>query len=180
MSVDDGLSPPRMMYETKKGQMQVKDKEWLFARWRSEGKMRCCRCRHVKVKSEFLDRMYFHADYPYCKLCRRKVARASGRKADLKNKYGMCFNEYTKILEGQKGKCAICKKNETHINHVTKEILNLTVDHCHLTGVIRGLLCRNCNLMLGNSKDSSKTLRSAIKYLSSPLPKLLEEAKNVD
>ena len=166
MSVNEDLSPPRMMYETKNGQIQVKDREWLFARWRSEGKMRCCRCRYVKVKSEFFDWMYFHADHPYCKLCRRKASLASARKANLKNKYGMDFNEYTKILEGQKGKCAICKKNETHVNHRSGKSIRLAVDHCHLTGVIRGLLCGNCNLMLGSAKDSLKTLRSAIKYLS--------------
>ena len=41
----------------------------------------------------------------------------------------------------------------------------LSVDHCHVTGNVRGLLCRACNLALGQFEDNIKTLNKAIKYL---------------
>ena len=51
----------------------------------------------------------------------------------------------------------------------TKQLINeknaLTVDHNHVTGQIRGLLCTNCNLGIGNFKDKTELLKNAIKYL---------------
>ena len=41
----------------------------------------------------------------------------------------------------------------------------LAVDHCHKTKEIRGLLCQNCNFMLGHFKDDPLLLNSAAKYL---------------
>jgi hypothetical protein len=43
----------------------------------------------------------------------------------------------------------------------------LGVDHCHQTGKVRGLLCRDCNLSIGHMKDSVERLKAAIKYLES-------------
>lgn len=51
--------------------------------------------------------------------------------------------------------CEICKSN-------TKDIV---VDHCHNTNVVRGSLCRKCNIALGHVNDSTKTLESMIQYL---------------
>lgn len=55
--------------------------------------------------------------------------------------------------------CAICESFDTGWNG------NWHVDHDHATGTVRGLLCRNCNLMLGNAKDNQSTLVKAILYL---------------
>ncbi len=41
------------------------------------------------------------------------------------------------------------------------------LDHCHATGAKRGWLCNNCNVMLGNAKDSPAILRKAAEYLDS-------------
>lgn len=43
--------------------------------------------------------------------------------------------------------------------------MKLVVDHCHSSGVVRGLLCHNCNRALGLLKDSTRNLESAIRYL---------------
>ena len=59
--------------------------------------------------------------------------------------YGMAPGQYETMLEEQEGKCQIC--------HETRGT-DLVVDHCHDSGVIRGLLCSRCNTMLGMAKDS--------------------------
>lgn len=53
--------------------------------------------------------------------------------------------------------CQICKKKD--------QKKALAIDHCHSTGVIRGLLCDNCNRALGLFKDNIDNLKNAIKYL---------------
>lgn len=80
-------------------------------------------------------------------------------RSHLKRKYGLTIEQYEFLVEKQNGVCAICKKEDT--------IGRLSVDHCHKTGKIRGLLCRNCNSMLGLAKESSILLRAGIDYLKS-------------
>ena len=82
----------------------------------------------------------------------------------LKQKYGMSIEEYDRMWEAQSGVCAICHKPETWV-HQNGEVVRLAVDHCHASGDIRALLCRQCNLMLGNAKDDINILDKAIHYL---------------
>jgi hypothetical protein len=75
------------------------------------------------------------------------------------------------MLEAQGGVCAICKRppGDTFSrvkNFVIPELLQ--VDHDHVTGLIRGLLCKQCNLVLGCSKERVETLRASIEYLADP------------
>lgn len=76
----------------------------------------------------------------------------------LKYLYGMDINEYNRIFQIQGGRCGICKK------HQTEFIKNLSVDHCHKTNVIRGLLCHKCNLDLGIYEKLDK--KSVEEYLA--------------
>jgi len=76
----------------------------------------------------------------------------------LKSRYGLTLHEYDDMLEAQGGVCAICGE-ECPQNE------RLSVDHDHETGRVRGLLCVNCNHMLGSAKDSTDTLAQAIEYL---------------
>jgi Recombination endonuclease VII len=78
------------------------------------------------------------------------------RRTDLKRRYGISAAEYEALLAKQDGACAICRKR-------SKE--RLCVDHCHLTGRIRGLLCHACNLALGYLKDDQASLVAALAYL---------------
>ena len=45
------------------------------------------------------------------------------------------------------------------------EVESASIDHCHVTGKIRGVLCRNCNVALGHFKDSRLHLKAALTYL---------------
>jgi Recombination endonuclease VII len=60
------------------------------------------------------------------------------------------------MLARQDGKCAICKCEFTHTPFV---------DHCHITGKVRRLLCRDCNTGLGRFKDDPHRLLAALQYL---------------
>lgn len=86
---------------------------------------------------------------------------------DLKKKYGITLEFYYKLLEEQNYVCAICGNPETALDHRTGLPRSLAVDHCHTTGVIRGLLCTTCNRGLGKFKDNIKYLESAVNYLNS-------------
>jgi len=72
-----------------------------------------------------------------------------------KSRYGLTAEQYNDLLVAQGGRCAICKSDTL-----------LQVDHDHTTDVVRGLLCRECNMGLGKFKDCVELLTRAINYLS--------------
>lgn len=75
----------------------------------------------------------------------------------IEREFGISREEYILLEEKQKGLCAICGKEERN--------KNLSVDHCHETNKVRGLLCTNCNRAIGLLKDNVQILKNAIKYL---------------
>lgn len=87
------------------------------------------------------------------------------RNQSLRKQFGIGLDEYNAMLEEQKGTCAICEKPEHVLNRKTGEPRNLAVDHCHDKNKIRGLLCTNCNKMIGHAQDSAELLSRAIKYI---------------
>jgi hypothetical protein len=66
-------------------------------------------------------------------------------------------------LEKQGGTCAVCKVEETI--QIFNATISLSVDHNHLTGKVRGLLCRNCNLALGLLNEDPETIQALAKYI---------------
>lgn len=72
-----------------------------------------------------------------------------------KSKYKITLDDYKTMYDRQKGKCLICHKFKR----------KLSIDHDHKTHVIRGLLCRECNIGLGLFKDNPISLQNAINYL---------------
>lgn len=69
----------------------------------------------------------------------------------------------------QCGKCKAIKSLES-FGTVRGKIrsfgrMELSIDHCHTTGKVRGLLCRQCNIALGKFKEDVTILQSAIAYL---------------
>lgn len=86
--------------------------------------------------------------------------RSKMRAANRKHKYGISHEHYTLLLEKQQNRCAICGKGRSEFK------FDFSVDHCHETGKIRGLLCTNCNTGIGLFKHNTIYLNSAIEYLS--------------
>lgn len=76
----------------------------------------------------------------------------------LYRKYGLTKEQYLSMFNEQGGRCAICEKVETD--------RYLAVDHCHETGKVRKLLCKDCNTSLGKFNDSPDLLRKAAEYLA--------------
>lgn len=132
------------------------------------GNTRICRyCNIEKESSEFSpDNRISHKRQTICKKCKAEWMRLDRikrpdvyKEADIKKSYGIDLTTYNKISESQGHICAICGKKERMRNR------NLHIDHNHKTGIIRGLLCGNCNVGIGNFKEDINVLKSAIIYL---------------
>ena len=78
---------------------------------------------------------------------------------DLKRNYGITLQEHQEMYKNQNGVCAICK------GEGDGKWKKLCVDHDHKTGKVRQLLCRNCNMVLGQVGDNANLLEEMIKYL---------------
>lgn len=69
-------------------------------------------------------------------------------------KYGVTPEIYQEFFEAQGGVCAICHRP-----------IKLSVDHDHDTDLIRGLLCKDCNLGIGCFGDDPNLVLNAVEYL---------------
>ena len=90
----------------------------------------------------------------------RRKERGDHVRQQLKT-YGLTEQSFAELLNAQGGCCAICGQSEPGMKNSSR----LYVDHCHETGLVRGLLCRACNTMLGNAKDMASVLRAGAEYL---------------
>ena len=85
------------------------------------------------------------------------------RTALLRDKYNLTLEEYDAKLKSQNGLCAICG-SDTPLNSGHK---HMYVDHNHVTGQVRGLLCNPCNTTIGAAKEDLERLSKCIEYLKS-------------
>jgi Recombination endonuclease VII len=83
---------------------------------------------------------------------KRKV---SNRKSHLKRKYGLTLETFDELLASQVGGCAICGRTDAD-----------NVDHDHASGRVRGILCFNCNITIGQAQDDEDRLAGAMAYLA--------------
>ena len=84
----------------------------------------------------------------------------------LKSTYNITIDDYDKMLEEQKGVCAICGKKENHKNQ--RGVCRLGVDHNHISGKTRGLLCTHCNTAIGSlyvDENGIELLLKAVEYV---------------
>lgn len=79
--------------------------------------------------------------------------------------YGISLEIYDSILKKQDGVCSICKRPERAI--FKGKVKRLTVDHCHNSKKVRGLLCHSCNVSLGLLKENPETMRAMADYIES-------------
>lgn len=86
------------------------------------------------------------------------------RERHLKINYNLTSQQYLEMIVAQGNCCAICGKPEQRLLK-TGDIKPLSVDHNHITGEVRELLCNDCNALLGFAKENLEVLENAIQYL---------------
>lgn len=149
-------------------------------------KKNCKKCNLLKSEK---DDFYFHSTKQkyenVCKECQRaqstanyhrnterysayNSAKYSGNKAAyrdraLRRKFSITLEQYNQMWEAQNGLCAICGEGESVGRNGVRN--QLAVDHNHETGMVRSLLCSNCNQGLGRFKDELRLVRLAVAYL---------------
>jgi hypothetical protein len=151
---------------------------------------RCPSCKATQPSAAFnRDRSTADGLYHYCRSCvaarfkrteqtqaQLKRRRESTRRWYLKHRqrileanrlklYGLDAEAYRRLVEQQQNACAICQSDFGGRPHV---------DHCHTTGIVRGLLCGLCNHGLGSFRDSPDRLMAAAAYLA-PFPRIPAE-----
>ena len=130
------------MFETK--QCTKCKKELLISDFPKTGRSVCKKCVAKKTRDYYQKRNPDHRRDTY-----------------LKKMYGIGIKEYYEMLELQEGKCAICQSTDTG----SKRFRYFSVDHDHNTGKIRGLLCKKCNIALGEMRDNPDIVYNAWMYL---------------
>lgn len=117
----------------------------------------CRQCNYKRYHKEYQEYRDNHKEYY--------------REYKYQQRYGLSSNQVDSLKRQQKNLCAICYESFTNTFHV---------DHCHTTGLVRGLLCYPCNQYLGYIKDSSSTLEKAALYLiKEPDVKELKDEKDL-
>ena len=136
----------------------------------------CAVCKEIKPFDSYYNSKTAKDGKGYrCKSCddlaRRKwrennleSSKKSSRRNQLWSTYRMTLDEYDVLFKKQDYKCAICVTKENKVSH---NDCNFSVDYCHETGKIRGLLCNQCNRALGMFQDSVDILETATTYLKS-------------
>lgn len=122
---------------------------------------KCITCNEFKMADNF----YKHAGSALncqneCKDCmslyyKERNTKEKNRITQLQ-KYGLTVEQYKILYDNQNGKCAIC----------FKYFDKLHIDHDHVTEIVRGLLCNDCNTGIGMLKDDIEILWNAIRYLT--------------
>lgn len=134
---------------------------------------KCSNCNKEKPLDEFnLRSKNSDQRQSMCKECDNKLAltryhknkekyNKARRNSTLKRRYGITEDEYFKMFNAQKGKCKLCGKTKPR-----KGAKHLIIDHCHSTGKVRGLLCNDCNVLLGKLKDDVNYIDRIKDYLT--------------
>jgi hypothetical protein len=86
------------------------------------------------------------------------------------NRYGLSRYELQEMIAQCEGICPLCKRPWGEPRGQRPN-----VDHCHETGVVRGIICGRCNLVLGHAEDDAALLRRLADYLESVGNGLSEE-----
>ena len=156
----------------KRGHKFTKENTWV----NNQGSRVCIACRNLRMREYRLrnpeekkghrnshkthcpkgheyteENTYVSKEKRHCRLCAKEYHTMLRFK-----RYGISKDEYDFLLKKQKNSCAICNtefKDEPHI------------DHDHVTGNVRGLLCFACNTGIGQFYDNQDLLKKAINYL---------------
>jgi hypothetical protein len=150
----------------------------------------CSKCKKKKSEDQFYARKALKSGKSkWCKECYRTYAKNDRREyfkqyqREYQRKYRKKYDKmpkrrernrvkgwksqgiilsisgYNKLYNEQKGRCCICGKHQSEINYP------LYVDHNHMTGKVRGLVCRYCNFLIGVVENREKELKKIHKFI---------------
>lgn len=117
--------------------------------------------RKTKIATCHPDRPHFAKGM--CKLCHNTLWRRANpdrvrihrKRKECISKYGITLDDRDAMIQAQNGQCAICHE------HPEK----LVIDHNHSTGLVREMLCNQCNWVLGMARERIDVLKNAVLYL---------------
>lgn len=113
-------------------------------------------CKNCKNEAQ---RLRFQNASPEYIVERKQRSKSDAyRNTVLMRLFRISLDDYNAMVLCQLDKCAICHEN--FLDYPSRN-----VDHDHVTHKVRGLLCRKCNLALGNFKDNIPNMQSAVNYL---------------
>ena len=152
----------------------------------------CLLCKVEKSRSEFY-RQPRRKDglFPYCKSCSNQKSaqwrrdnpegnkaiaersrdrhRVTSKAWRMKYHYGITGPEYLRMLQSQGGKCGIQSCGKTIISaldYTGRKLKDVAcIDHDHITGRVRGLLCNRCNYVVGCVEKHGHIINGAAEYL---------------
>lgn len=145
-----------------------------------EGFRRCTECKEIlsidkfperagrcrPCKAVYQTRWYFknkeraQANGKVYRAQNKNRIKLNQRKYWARKKFGLTYEQLRDIESKNNGRCWICNKTEEENG------IGLALDHNHVTGEVRGLLCRMCNIGLGAFKDNVELLERAKSYLT--------------
>ena len=111
------------------------------------GRRDCKDCKNAAARKKYVDDP---------ETTQRNLIRMRERAKE--RRYGITQEQFDEMLVDQNSQCKICsiEFKGTKYTHI---------DHCHDTNRVRGLLCNDCNLALGQFNDNTDIMDNAIKYL---------------
>lgn len=132
----------------------------------------CTKCKEIKSLDSFYPKkrktkIGFTSNCKDCfNLYRFEYYKQNPDKKKLTNrksqlvKYKLTIDQFDQLYLKQQGRCLGCDVHQSELNK------RISVDHCHKTGQVRGLLCQPCNTILGLCKEDQIILSNLINYLN--------------
>lgn len=147
---------------------------------------RCTRCLKEKSLENFYPKLRPSGKQDYaarCKICQNALREEyyaknpekkvlTNRRSQL-TKYGITPKDFDRLYAAQSGRCTGCGIHQSELDK------RISVDHCHTTKEVRGLLCQPCNMILGLAKDDVNTLNTLVKYLLKHKSELADQNTSV-
>ena len=126
-------------------------KKYNIKHYNETEEKRCCRCKQYQHANEFAK------GEPMCRSCKRN--------ASYIRKYGITSEQYkTKLIE-QNNKCDCCGEKLQIVENLRRGDSNkVSLDHDHVTGKVRGIVCQRCNLAI-IVFDNNVLLSNVISYM---------------
>lgn len=99
---------------------------------------------------------------------REERRKRTKRISQIKSLYGLTLEQFEDLMDSVGSSCEICK-TPLKVGGKKGDTDSACIDHCHSTGVIRGVLCRKCNAAIGALGDTTSSVQRAVSYLEKTL-----------